>query len=351
MTRMLSVPLFLVGSFLTIFSLAESPEASTQQFEVDVYSPPVYLNNTRLRYPLRARTKGIEGWVAMHYMVDPAGNTYDIEIVDSSGDRFIEKAARNAVEKYKYKPAQYKGEAIHAGANGYFTFDLADQANAWSRKFAFLFRKFRTAAQQADHARMEEYLARLDEVKIVTLFESAVASLMQGSYAASKNDSEGVRQAYERALSLDIDHDLFRKKEQRSGLLLTLMEAQIATGHLRAALNTWEKLEPELSDPQLQHRLADQIAEIQRVIASDKPTSVTGKIDAGYKFPYELAKPSFALSNVVGRLAEAKLYCQNGRVAFAVVESTAYTLKKDLGACTLILVGDPDTTFEIIDGA
>ena len=290
MTRMLSVPLFLVGSFLTIFSLAESPEASTQQFEVDVYSPPVYLNNTRLRYPLRARTKGIEGWVAMHYLVDPVGNTYDIEIVDSSGDRFIEKAARNAVEQYKYKPAQYKGEAIHAGANGYFTFDLADQANAWSRKFAFLFRKFRTAAQQADHARMEEYLARLDEVKI-------------------------------------------------------------ATGHLRAALNTWEKLEPELSDPQLQHRLADQIAEIQRVIASDKPTSVTGKIDAGYKFPYELAKPSFALSNVVGRLAEAKLYCQNGRVAFAVVESTAYTLKKDLGACTLILVGDPDTTFEIIDGA
>ena len=97
--------------------------------------------------------------------------------------------------------------------------------------------------------------------------------------------------------------------------------------------------------------MADQIAEIQRVIAGDKPTSVTGKIDAGYGFHYELAKPSFALSNVVGRLAEAKLYCQNGRVAFAVVESTTYTLKKDLGACNLMLVGDPNTTFEIIDGA
>ncbi len=333
------------------FTLAEPAEPQNQQFEVDVYSLPVSLGKPHPRYPLIALEKGIEGWVSLHYMVDSAGNTYDIEVVDSSGHGSIERAGLKVAKKYKYLPARFKNETIDAGAATTITFQIDGQINAVSRRFRLVYKKFRTAAKKDDQAAMQDCLSRLEKLKTITLYEQALSLLMQGVYAKSKNDPEGVRLAYGSALSLDSRHGFFNKKDQRRDLLLTLMQAEIATGHLRAALATWKELEPALADEQLRHRLADQVAEIERVIASDKTTTVNGTIDAEYGFAYELAKPSFALSNVAGRLAEAKLHCERGSVAFAVSENTAYTIKKDLGACTLILVGDPDTAFEIIDGA
>jgi TonB family protein len=341
----------LAGGFPSTIVLAETTETENQQLAVDVYYPPVALNLPHPIYPLRALQDGIEGWVRVHYMVDPAGNTYDIEVVDSSGHGSIERAGLKAAKKYKYLPARFKNHTIDAGAAMTVSFQIGDRRNARSRKFGFVFRQFRAAAKEDDQAAMQDCLSRLNKLKTNTLFEHFATLVMQGFYAESKNDPEAVRQAYGSALSLDSRHGFFSKKDQRRDLLLTLMQAEITTGHLRAALATWEELAPALANQQLRGHLAEQVAEIERVIAGDNATSVKGTIDAGYGFTYKLAKPSFALSNVAGRLAEAKLHCQRGSVAFAVSENTAYTIKKDLGACTLILVGDPDTAFEIIDGA
>ena len=85
----------------------DSQSANEKQVDVSVYSPPVPTKKVNPKYPARARARGIEGWVQLHYMVDPSGNTYDIEIVDSNGDRSIERAAIKAARKYKYQPAEY----------------------------------------------------------------------------------------------------------------------------------------------------------------------------------------------------------------------------------------------------
>ena len=60
---------------------------------------------------------------------------------------------------------------------------------------------------------------------------------------------------------------------------------------------------------------------------------------------------AFALSKVDGRLAEVKLFCEKGSVAFPVTEGIIYTVKKDLGKCSMYVVGDPAASFDIIDGA
>lgn len=74
-------------------------------------------------------------------------------------------------------------------------------------------------------------------------------------------------------------------------------------------------------------------------------------IPACSSFAYQLAKPSFALSSVVGELEEVKLYCEKGRIAFPIAEDVVYTVKKELGNCDLVVFGAPKATFEIIDGA
>ena len=93
---------------------------------MSVYSPPIPIKKANPRYPARARARGIEGWVQLHYMVDPSGNTYDIEIVGSNGDQSIERAAIKAARKYKYRPGEYEGEPTDANniCDGIFREDL-----------------------------------------------------------------------------------------------------------------------------------------------------------------------------------------------------------------------------------
>ena len=86
------------------FGWGDAQPANEKQVDVSVYSPPVPTKKINPKYPARARARGIEGWVQLHYMVDPSGNTYDIEIVDSNGDRSLERAAIKAARKYKYWP-------------------------------------------------------------------------------------------------------------------------------------------------------------------------------------------------------------------------------------------------------
>jgi len=331
------------------FGWGEPPEIDDGQVEVEVYSPPVPIKKTSPRYPHKALSRGVEGWVDLHYMVDPEGNTYDIEIVDSNGDSSLERAALRAAKKYKYKPADLKGESIDAGSSTRINFVLRDQ-RFLSKNFAPLFKEFQSALREDNKADIKALLSKLDDLEITSLYENAMVQLMNGAYAASIDNSEGVRQAYGKALSLNEDYNFFTEAQSRS-LLLALMQAEVATGHIRAALDTWRRLDLVLSNEQLRIKLAAQTAKLQNVLAGNEATSVSGMIAAGYSFAYKLAKPSFALSRVVGRLAEVKLFCEKGRIAFPVTEDVVYKVEKDLGICTLVLVGDPKTTFEIVDGA
>jgi len=343
-------------TLLTLLVLAaplgwgDSQSANEKQVDVSVYSPPVPTKKINPKYPARARARGIEGWVQLHYMVDPSGNTYDIEIVDSNGDRSIERAAIKAARKYKYQPAEYQGEPIDASASTLITFAMADSGKIWSQQFAALFNKLANALQSNDLAEAESLISKLEKVEVTTLYEGALDGFIKGAYAAAKGDYEGVRRAYSGALALNKGEG-FLTDGQVSGIMLGLMQAEMATGHLRAAIETWSSLKTKLTDEQLLKKLETQIAEIESLMASDGATSVRGTIAGGYSFFYKLSKKSFALSKVDGRLAEVKLFCEKGSVAFPVTEDIIYNVKKDLGKCSMYVVGDPAASFEIIDGA
>ena len=317
--------------------------------DVKVYSPPELIEHSKPRYPRQALSRGIEGWVTMQLMVDTKGNTYDIEVVDSNGNRSLELAAVRAAKKFKYKPAEFQGEPIDASALYRTTFVRRDH-KFLSKTFTTLFNQFQTAVKESRQSDMELLISKLDEFEITTLYESTLAQLMKGVYATSIDDLEGTRRAYGAVLGLNADFNFFTEEQARSFRLISL-QAQVATGHGRAALNTWSKLEPVLSDEQLRRKLTSQMTKVQSVLEGNASISVSGLIPACASFAYQLAKPSFALSRVVGELEEVKLYCEKGRVAFPVAEDVIYTVKKELGNCNLVVFGAPEATFEIIDGA
>jgi protein TonB len=63
-------------------------------------------------YPPRAQSRGVEGWVLLQFTITPQGTTKDIEVLDADPKGYFERAAKDAVKKYKYKPRIVDGVAV-----------------------------------------------------------------------------------------------------------------------------------------------------------------------------------------------------------------------------------------------
>lgn len=64
------------------------------------------------RYPSRAQARGVEGWVHVRFDVTPEGGTDNIVVVDSDPPDTFDRAAVEAVKRYKYKPRVENGAPV-----------------------------------------------------------------------------------------------------------------------------------------------------------------------------------------------------------------------------------------------
>ena len=79
------------------------------------------------RYPPRAQSRGIEGWVQLEFTITPQGTTTDVQVVDADPKGYFERSAKRAVQKYKYKPKVVDGKAVaRPGVQLVLSFDLED---------------------------------------------------------------------------------------------------------------------------------------------------------------------------------------------------------------------------------
>lgn len=63
-------------------------------------------------YPMRARQKGIEGWVVVRFTITPAGTIKDATVVQASPTGIFDEAAVRAVSRWKYNPKIEGGVAV-----------------------------------------------------------------------------------------------------------------------------------------------------------------------------------------------------------------------------------------------
>ena len=87
------------------------------------------------RYPREKQTTLEIGWTIVNYMVDPSGNTYDVTVRSSSGERSFDRAAIKAAEKYKYKPASVNGVQVDSSYSTKITFDFDGVGDGVTKKF------------------------------------------------------------------------------------------------------------------------------------------------------------------------------------------------------------------------
>lgn len=65
-------------------------------------------------YPMRARNRGIEGWVKVMLVVDKRGCVDDIEIITAKPSGIFEESVRNCVAGWRFEPGTVEGVPVRA---------------------------------------------------------------------------------------------------------------------------------------------------------------------------------------------------------------------------------------------
>ncbi len=78
------------------------------------------------RYPSRALSRGIEGWVLLEFSIDQLGQAIDPVVVEADPPGVFNRSAVNAVKRWKYRPMVEDGKpAIRQGVRQLFSYQIA----------------------------------------------------------------------------------------------------------------------------------------------------------------------------------------------------------------------------------
>jgi TonB family protein len=76
-------------------------------------------------YPARARERNVEGWVDLEYTVTRDGTTRDIVVRSSEPDDAFDRAAMDAVKRWRYEPRVVKGAVVEQRVETRLRFQLS----------------------------------------------------------------------------------------------------------------------------------------------------------------------------------------------------------------------------------
>ena len=87
-------------------------------------SPPTPINKLPPTYPTTLLSKGVGGRVIVSCVIDANGQVASSSIKQSSGYSELDKAALNAVARWKFKPAIKEGRSIKSTCSVPFNFEV-----------------------------------------------------------------------------------------------------------------------------------------------------------------------------------------------------------------------------------
>lgn len=107
------------------------PPAAAVVSAAPVETPPsskaAYLNNPKPHYPPFARRQGMEGVVLLAVEVDAEGHPLSVTLKKGSGYEMLDRAALQAVQQWRFVPAQRAGVAVRAQVDVPVRFQLTEK--------------------------------------------------------------------------------------------------------------------------------------------------------------------------------------------------------------------------------
>jgi protein TonB len=71
-------------------------------------------------------SRGIEGWVLLEFAISPLGQAIEPSVIDADPKGTFDRAAINAVKRWKYRPMVENGKAaVRPGVRQLISFQIA----------------------------------------------------------------------------------------------------------------------------------------------------------------------------------------------------------------------------------
>jgi protein TonB len=79
------------------------------------------------RYPSRALSRGIEGWVLLEFTINELGQAVDLQVIEADPKGMFDRAAVTAIQKWKYRPKMQDGRAAsRPGVRQLISFSISE---------------------------------------------------------------------------------------------------------------------------------------------------------------------------------------------------------------------------------
>tara|TARA_B100001057_G_scaffold270696_1_gene270842 strand:- start:790 stop:1830 length:1041 start_codon:yes stop_codon:yes gene_type:complete len=329
--------------FLPIFSLqAAEEETNIVNIEGFEHAKPIVKENPS--YPRKKQIMGEVGWTIVNYMVDPAGNTYDITVRSSSGDSSFDKAAIKAAEKYRYQPANVDGSPVDSSAATIITFDLSGSENAVSKDFRSYMKLFLTSYSEDDQKRADSRLRKMKRVPAVSHYQLEALAFAEALYQDKWGSKEQALTEFKRTKRYKVLPDSWRRVVD-----LNIYNLQFELRKFLDARETYRTLDEAVGAEDKEDLLRFE-QEINRLEKSGKPFRVPGEINSYNEWWHSPLRPIFSFTNIEGRLGEVRLHCDAKYVGFGFIEPKKhYRIDPSHGSCSIKISGTEGTKFDLIE--
>jgi TonB family protein len=110
-----------------ILALSPTPQASQALYSMGAPVSISSLTRTTYvapKYPRSAERRSLSGWVDLVFTVDTDGTTKDIEVSNSEPGQTFDRAAKKAIEKWKFMPVFENGIVVEKRAGVRMMFAL-----------------------------------------------------------------------------------------------------------------------------------------------------------------------------------------------------------------------------------
>jgi TonB family protein len=327
---------------------AQQDESNEQIFEL--YEAPQPIERATPRYPASAARRGAEGWVELNFMISPDGRPYEIYTVDHAGDDAFVDAARRALERAVYEPARIGGQPVDGSSSMRIEFVLEGASAGARPSFASRYRRFMSTLTEASQPEADSALNDLEAEGILNNYEDARLNLARYSYALQYGTPGQQMTHLKAALGESLakpDFESFLEQGVARDARRNLAQLQLQNAYFGEALDTLELMRLR-NDDEGAELFRDATEQLKAFKADETAYSVAGLIKDNGSWLIKLFKTRFQLDDLTGTIEELKLRCQGEYVYFRFDPDLQYTVSEASGECTLEVIGDPGTSFTLV---
>ncbi len=322
------------------------------------YIPVKRISNEQFKAKYSGPNRPYEGWVVCSVQVDTEGNVEDVIILDSSGATGIERAFVDFLSKQQYSPALLKGEPVR-GSYENKLIQFTDMDRGVSRRVRALFRDGREAIVAGDAPAAQKIVEKLQAIDGRNLYEEAHIELLKASRYRLLGQQANEVHSLSRILRFDTygeSEDMknrYLEQDLQLQVLSRLYEIQMNNMMIADAQNTASKLTQLTPDNPITLQIEKHAQMVMSHLPEDATIRTTGELaDNPYRptsvWKTRLSRKRGFIDQTEGSITNFKIACDNGETRADPTGAISWNLPDSWGTCTAELIGEPGTTFELV---